>query len=127
MTVVAAPSERTPGTTTTTKRTTPSGKIFPDANISYPNGAIVRSEGKKIHLCRGKGLCRRELLGSNGKGRPRQDPGLPAGVVLPVTASLRPRTPLSTRPINGHPTIYVAGTDGEFHGFSTSRQFSRDG
>ena len=39
----------------------------------------------------------------------------------------RSGTLLSTRAVNGQPTIYVVGTDGELHGFSTSAQFVRDG
>ena len=39
----------------------------------------------------------------------------------------RPGTLLFTRPIDGTATIYVAGTDGELHGFATPKQFVSDG
>ena len=127
VTVVAAPSSAPPGTTTTTTGTTPPDKIFPDANISYPNGAIVRSEGRSYVFAGGRAFAVGNSLAAVEKVDHAKILAVPVGVVLPVTASLRPGTLLSTRPINGHPTIYVAGTDGELHGFSTSRQFSRHG
>ncbi len=51
----------------------------------------------------------------------------PAGATPPTAAVLRPGTLFSTRAVNGSATIYVAGTDGELHGFSTSHQFFADG
>jgi hypothetical protein len=36
-------------------------------------------------------------------------------------------TLLTTRAANGNATIYLAGTDGELHGFSTGHQLSSDG
>ncbi len=51
----------------------------------------------------------------------------PAGIRAPTEGTLRPGTLVSTRAVNGNPTIYVAGTDGQLHGFSTSAQFFQDG
>ena len=39
----------------------------------------------------------------------------------------RPGTLLTTNTVTGNGTIYVAGNDGELHGFSTLSQFFRDG
>ncbi len=45
----------------------------------------------------------------------------PAGAV-PPTAGSRSGTLISTYAVNGNATIYVAGTDGQLHGFSTPKQ-----
>ena len=51
----------------------------------------------------------------------------PAGIAAPTKQTLRAGTLLSTTAVDGNATVYVAGTDGELHGFSTSAQFVRDG
>ena len=51
----------------------------------------------------------------------------PLGAIPPTGVAPRSGTLLTTRPVTGNPIIYVAGPDGQLHGFSTSGQFSRDG
>jgi hypothetical protein len=62
-----------------------------------------------------------------GEGRPRQRAERPRRGHPPNGGGPAPRHPVSTRAVNGSATIYVAGTDGELHGFSTSHQFFADG
>ena len=84
--------------------------------------------GQRLRPRRGEGLCR---AGSSLAAVQRVDHAkvvpAPAGATAPTAVALRPGTLLSTRAVNGVPTIYVAGTDGQLHGFSTSGQFFRDG
>ncbi len=127
VTIVAAPSSAPPGTTTTTTGTAPPGKVFPDANVSYPNGAIVRFQGSSYVFAGGRAFAVGNSLAAMEKVDHAKVLPVPAGVVVPTAAALRPGTLLSTRAINGDPAIYVSGTDGKLHGFSTSRQLSRDG
>ena len=51
----------------------------------------------------------------------------PSGATGPTTATVRSGTLVFTKPVDGNPTIYVAGTDGELHGFSTGKQFLDNG
>ena len=49
-----------------------------------------------------------------------------AGTVVPVVTA-RSGTLISTYAVNGNATIYVVGTDGELHGFSTPKQYKAAG
>ena len=79
VTVVAAPSSAPPGHDHHHDQDDAAGQDFPRCQYLVPERGHRSVRGQKLRLCRGKGLCRRELVGSNGKGRPRQDPGRPCG------------------------------------------------
>ena len=102
---------------------------FPQANSTFPNGALINFSGT-IYV----------FAGGHGFGIPTPTvlnkirsvdhavvlTSLP-GTVLPVTTSSRAGTLLTTYTVNGDPTIFVVGTDGQLHGFSTPKQFLSDG
>ena len=50
-----------------------------------------------------------------------------AGSTVPAAASSRSGTLITTQTVNGSPTIYVVGTDGQLHGFSTPAQLKSTG
>jgi hypothetical protein len=127
VTVVAAPASVSPGTTITTTTTAPPAKVFPHANVSYPNGAIVRFEDNSYIFAGGRAFAAGNSLGAVEKVDHAKILAAPAGAAVPTAAALRPGTLLSTRAINGNPTSYVGGPDGKLHGFSTSAEFSTDG
>ncbi len=96
---------------------------FPRANTSFPNGALINFAGT-IYV----------FAGGHGFGIPTPtvlnkiravDPAVPLNAVagaVPPTAGSRSGTLISTYAVNGNATIYVVGTDGEVHGFSTPKQ-----
>ena len=101
---------------------------FPDAKVSYPNGAIVSFSKRNYVFAGGRAF---QVQGSSALAAlQRVDHAeaetAPPGASPPISP-LRPGTLLFTRPIDGTATIYVAGTDGELHGFATPRQFLADG
>ena len=51
----------------------------------------------------------------------------PAGVAAPTGTTPRTGTLLFTSPVSGDPTVYVFGTGGRLHGFSTPEQYVGDG
>jgi hypothetical protein len=51
----------------------------------------------------------------------------PSSASAPASVAPRSGVLVFTRPVNGNPTIYVVGTDGELHGFATPKQFGDDG
>ena len=129
VTVTAAPAfvaVPTPSATTTTT-TSPPAAAFPDADLTYPDGAIVSFGGGDYVLAGGRAFAVGTSLAAVQKVDHAKVLAAPAGTAAPTAATVRPGTLLSTRAVNGEPTVYVAGTDGQLHGFSTSGQFSRDG
>jgi hypothetical protein len=96
---------------------------FPRANSSLPNGALINFAGT-IYV----------FAGGHGFGIPTPtvlnkiravDPAVPLNAVagaVPPTAGARSGTLISTYAVNGNATIYVVGTDGDVHGFSTPKQ-----
>jgi hypothetical protein len=101
---------------------------FPRANSSYPNGAIVDFAGTDYVFAGGHafGVASPSALYAVEKVD-RAEPGTAAGGAAPPSVPARPGTLLSTRSINGNPTVYVAGRDGELHGFATPAQLVSDG
>jgi hypothetical protein len=102
---------------------------FPHATSSYPNGAIVRFAGSDYVFAGGRAFA---IANSSELSRLQKVDhaavlSAPAGTSAPANRPARPGTLLFTRPVNGGATIYVAGTDGELHGFATPKQFSADG
>jgi hypothetical protein len=101
---------------------------FPGASLSYPNGAIVSFSARDFVFAGGHAF---QVQGSSAlaalqKVDHAQVETAPAGASPPM-GPLRPGTLLFTRPVDGTATIYVAGNDGELHGFATPRQFLGDG
>jgi hypothetical protein len=101
---------------------------FPDANVSYPNGAIFDFSGIDYVFAGGAAF---PVQGPSALAAlQRVDPATvqpaPHGARAPMGAP-RPGTLLFTRPINGTATIYVVGSDGELHGFASPQQFFDDG
>jgi hypothetical protein len=98
---------------------------FPDANVAYPDAAIVSFPGTLYVFAGGHAF---------GVASPAQAQGVEAiddaGVVPAVAGAAVPTAP----PVPGtlvivynNPTIYVVGTDGILHGFATPAQFLGDG
>jgi hypothetical protein len=101
---------------------------FPDANVTFPNGAIVDFSGS-------------DYVFAGGSAFPVQGPSALAALQRVDAAKVQPAPPgarppmgvprpgtlLFTRPIDGTATIYVVGSDGELHGFASPKQFLGDG
>jgi len=102
---------------------------FPDADVSYPNGAIVNFGGTDYVFAGGRafGVPSAGVLASVQEVDHAVIVSAPAGVTAPTTTTPRPGTLLFTSPVNANPTIYVVGTDGQLHGFSTPAQYLSDG
>jgi hypothetical protein len=101
---------------------------FPDANVSYPNGAIIGFSGKDYVFAGGSAFqvqAPSALAALQKVDRATVQPAPPGA--RPPTGAPRPGTLLFTRPIDGTATIYVVGSDGELHGFATPKQFLGDG
>ncbi len=117
-----------PATTTTTTTTTTTPPAFPDADIAHPNGAIVSFGGSDYVFAGGRAFA---AGGSALVALLRVDHAkvvsAPGASSAPTDAAPRPGTLVTTRAVNGNATIYVAGTDGQLHGFSAPGQFFRDG
>ncbi len=101
---------------------------FPDADVSYPNGAIVSFSGRFYVFAGGRAFRVQSVsaLAAVEKVDPAEAEAAPPGTSPPLGAP-RPGTLIFTRPVDGTTTIYVAGGDGELHGFATPRQFLSDG
>ena len=98
-----------PATTTTTIPPAPP-KAFPDAGLSYPDGAIVAYGGKDYVFAGGRAFA---AAGSSLTGVEKVDHtqvvAAPAGATAPVTVAVRPGTLVSTKAVDGDGTLYVAG------------------
>jgi hypothetical protein len=102
---------------------------FPQANVSYPNGSVVSFAGTEYVFAggRGFGIPTPATLSALAKVDDAQPQVAPTGSAVVPQAPPRAGTLVFTRPVNGSPTIYVVGTDGELHGFATPAQFLADG
>ena len=98
---------------------------FPDANVAYPDAAIVSFPGTLYVFAGGHAF---------GVASPMQAQGVEAiddagvvtalaGAAVPTSAAL----PGTLVIVYNNPTIYVVGTDGLLHGFATPAQFLGDG
>jgi hypothetical protein len=96
---------------------------FPRANVTYPNGALINFAGTIYVFAGGHGfgIPTPTVLNKIRAVDPAVPLNAPAGAV-PPTAGSRSGTLISTYAVNGNATIYVVGTDGEVHGFSTPKQ-----
>ena len=102
---------------------------FPHANVTYPNGAIVSFGGTHYVFAGGRafGISSTAQLTSLQKVDKAQIQTAASGATAPTSVAPRVGTLMFTRPIDGVATIYVVGTDGELHGFSTPKQFGAGG
>jgi hypothetical protein len=98
---------------------------FPDANVAYPDAAIVSFPGTLYVFAGGHAF---------GVASPTQAQGVEAiddaGVVPAVAGAAVPTgapVPGTLVIVYNNPTIYVVGTDGILHGFATPAQFLGDG
>jgi hypothetical protein len=101
---------------------------FPDANVTYANGAFVNFGGTIWTFAGGHafGIATPTLL---SKLQGVDDASIlkaAIGAIVPV-ATARAGTLITTASVNGNATIYYVGTDGELHGFATTAQFLADG
>ena len=106
----------------------PAVSPFPDAGVTYPNGAIISFSGKDYVFAGGSAFQVQgpSELAALQRVDHAQVQSARAGAHAP-TGAPRMGTLLFTRPIDGTATIYVVGGDGELHGFATPRQFLGDG
>ncbi len=121
------PSPTTSSTTTTTAP--PSSKPFPDANVSYPNGALITFGSTTYVFAGGRAfqISSASDLAAVQKVDPAKVLAAPGGASPPTGTVPRSGVLVFTKPVNGNDTIYVVGTDGELHGFATPAQFGNDG
>jgi hypothetical protein len=101
---------------------------FPKANMTYPNSALVNFAGTIYVFAGGHafGIPTPTVLNKIRAVNPAVVLNAAAGTVVPVVTA-RSGTLISTYAVNGNPTIYVVGTDGELHGFSTPKQYKAAG
>ncbi len=102
---------------------------FPQANSTFPNGALINFSGTIYVFAGGHpfGIPTPTVLNKiRSVDHAVVLTSLP-GTVLPVTTSSRTGTLLTTYTVNGDPTIYVVGTDGQLHGFSRPKQLISGG
>jgi len=102
--------------------------VFPNAGLTFPNGAIVSFSGTLYVMAGGHafGVPNQADLSALERVDHASVVDAPAGATPPERAP-RVGTLMFTRPVNGSPTIYVVGTDGDLHGFATPAQFVDDG
>lgn len=101
---------------------------FPDANVTYPNGSIIDFAGTDYMFAGGHafGIATPTLLTKLQAVDHAAVLKAAAGAIVP-TAGIRAGTLITTNSVNGNATIYVAGTDGDLHGFVTGASFLGDG
>ena len=117
-----------PQATTTTTIPPAPPKGFPDAGLSYPDGAIVAYGGKDYVFAGGRAFAAAgSSLTAVEKVDHAQVVAAPAEATAPVTVAVRPGTLVSTKAVDGDGTLYVAGPDGLLHGFATPGQFFAGG
>ena len=101
---------------------------FPSSGVDFPNGAIVSFSGTLYVMAGGHafGIPNRGDLAALQRVDHAAIVDAPSGAV-PPSKPPRMGTLMFTRPVDGNPTIYVVGTDGDLHGFATPAQFVDDG
>ena len=97
---------------------------FPNSGLDYPNGAIVSFSGTLYVMAGGHafGIPNPGDLAALRRVDHAAIVDAPSGATPPARAP-RVGTLMFSRPVNGNPTIYVVGTDGDLHGFATPAQF----
>ena len=101
---------------------------FPKANQTYPNSALINFAGTIYVFAGGHafGIPTPTVLNKIRAVNPAVPLNAAAGSVVPTTGA-RSGTLISTYAVNGNATIYVVGTDGQLHGFSTPKQYKAAG
>ncbi len=101
---------------------------FPKANVTYPNSALINFAGTIYVFAGGHafGIPTPTVLSKIRAVNPAVVLNAAPGTVVPVTTA-RSGTLISTYAVNGNATIYVVGTDGQLHGFSTPKQYKATG
>lgn len=124
-----------PSTSSSTDTITLTGDVgesttaaFPTAAMSYPNGSLVNFSGTIYDFGGGHafGIPSLKVLAALQKVDPATVLKAPSGATVP-TAKVRAGTIVTAAAVTGSPTIYVMGTDGDLHGFSTPAQLVSDG
>jgi hypothetical protein len=125
----APPAVPVPSTVTTPPAdATSPAEPFPHSAQSYPNGAIVGFGGHDYVFAGGRAfLGSPSELAALRKVDHAKVTSAPGGASAPTSTVPRFGTLLTTRAANGDAPIYLAGSDGELHGFSTGHQLSSDG
>jgi hypothetical protein len=102
---------------------------FPLANSTFPNGALINFSGPIYVFAGGHafGIPSPTALNKIRSVNHAVVLNAAPGTTLPVTASSRSGTLITTQTVTGNPTIYVVGTDGQLHGFSTPAQLKSTG
>jgi hypothetical protein len=102
---------------------------FPKANATFPNGALINFAGPIYVFAGGKafGIPNPTVLNKIRSVNHAVVLNAAPGSTLPAVASSRSGTLITTQTVNGNPTIYVVGTDGQLHGFSTPQQLKSTG
>ena len=101
---------------------------FPHAGVSYPNAAIVTFGANHYVFAGGRAFqASASELAAVQKVDPAKTVAAPGGIPAPTSVLPRPGVTVFTQPVNGSPTIYVVGTDGQLHPFATPTQFLQDG
>jgi large repetitive protein len=126
-----------PGTASSTNTMTFSGNLtgpsavapFPPANSTFPNGGLINFSGAVYVFAGGKpfGIPTQAVLTKIRSVNHAVVLNAAPGSTLPVVASSRSGTLITTQTVSGNPTIYVVGTDGQLHGFSTPQQLKSTG
>jgi hypothetical protein len=101
---------------------------FPKANVTFPNSALINFAGTIYVFAGGHafGIPTPTVLNKIRAVNPAVVLNAAAGTVVPVVTA-RSGTLISMYAVNGNPTIYVVGNDGELHGFSTPKQYKAAG
>jgi hypothetical protein len=114
-------------TTTTTTTTTAPLPNFPGASASYPNGCIVRFGTSYYVFAGGRAFF---VPPAELRALERLDHAVVVdaahGAKAPTGAAPRAGTVVIAYRVN-HATLYVAGTNGKFHGFASRSQFLAGG
>ena len=102
---------------------------FPTASATYPNGALINFSGAIYVFAGAKafGIPSPTVLNKIRSVNHAVVLNAAPGSAVPSAASSRSGTLITTQTVNGSPTIYVVGTDGQLHGFSTPAQLKSTG
>jgi hypothetical protein len=97
---------------------------LPSAGETYPNGAIVQFRSSYYVFAGGRAF---PVPSYEMRALRLIDPALVVsaapGASAPTNVALRPGTLVTSNGVTHDSTIYVAGTDGELHGFASPHQF----
>jgi hypothetical protein len=102
---------------------------FPTASSTFPNGGLINFSGA-IYVFAGTkafGIPSPTVLNKIRSVNHALVLNAAPGSTVPGAASSRSGTLITTQTVNGNPTIYVVGTDGQLHGFSTPAQLRSTG